>query len=194
MWVVLGNRGPDKGENFIDSSKRRHEDTHLGSSKIQRVWSGNVEIGKNPLFPGVLWGFLKTSEEEKGPQITYPENFIYSTFYLLINPDNFVLRGFFPVLLHLGDSHFWPKILSLEEMQKGQIDKSRLMQKLDGVSDPKYESCCVFKIMNTISTNIKVFPGSRHIFFYKRQKLALEIFGTSETSAKRGEIVDFRRP
>jgi hypothetical protein len=97
---------------------------------------------------------LKTSEEEEGPHITYLENFIYSTFYLLIYTENVFLREFFPIFLWLGDSHFWSKILSLEEEQKGQIGKSRLMQK-SNVSDPKSESRCVLKIMSTISARYK---------------------------------------
>jgi hypothetical protein len=31
---------------------------------------------QNPLFSGTFWGFLKSSEEEKGPQITNPKKFI----------------------------------------------------------------------------------------------------------------------
>jgi hypothetical protein len=79
-----------------------------------------------------------------GPHITYEKMFIYLNFYLLINLNNLVLRVFLPILLHLGDNHFWSKIPSLEEEQKGQIGKSRLMEKTDGVLDPKYESLCVF--------------------------------------------------
>jgi hypothetical protein len=53
----------------------------------------------------------------------------------------------------------------------------------------------VYSQSRILSTpNIKKILGSHHIFFYKRQKLALEIFGTSETSAKRGETVDFGKP
>jgi hypothetical protein len=42
-------------------------------------------------------------------------------------------------------------------MQKGQIDKSRLMQKSNGVSDYKPKSCFVFKIMNIIISLYKCF-------------------------------------
>jgi hypothetical protein len=57
-------------------------------------------------IPKHFLGFLKFLEEEKGPQITNMEKFIYSTFYLLNNLDNFVLRKFFPFFLYLGDSQF----------------------------------------------------------------------------------------
>jgi hypothetical protein len=119
--------------------------------KFKGVWSKDAKIGENPLFLGALEGFLKTSKEEKGPQITYPENFMYSTFYLLINSNKFFLRMFLLILLHLGDSHFWQKILSLEEMQKDKIVKSSLMQKSFRVSDYKSKSFFVFKIINIIN-------------------------------------------
>jgi hypothetical protein len=61
------------------------------------------------------------------------------------------LREFFPVFLHLGDSSFLPKIPSLEKMKKVKVGKFRLMQKLEGASNPEFESCGVFKIMNNTS-------------------------------------------
>jgi hypothetical protein len=44
--------------------------------KFKRFMSGDVQIGKNPLFLGTFWGILKTSKKEKGPEITILENFI----------------------------------------------------------------------------------------------------------------------
>jgi hypothetical protein len=44
-------------------------------AKFQRVWNGDAKIGQNPLFQETFWGFLESSEEEKGPKITKLENF-----------------------------------------------------------------------------------------------------------------------
>jgi hypothetical protein len=50
-----------------------------------------------------------------------------------------------------------------------------LMQKLNAVSIPKFESCFVFIIRNTIITRYKSFPSSHHIFFYRWHKLSFEL-------------------
>jgi hypothetical protein len=63
--------------------------------KFKRVWSGDARNKEKSTISGVIGGFLKTFEEEKGPQITYPKNFIYLNFYLLINLNKFVLWDFF---------------------------------------------------------------------------------------------------
>jgi hypothetical protein len=55
-------------------------------------------------YSHTFWGFLKSLEEENEPQITNLEENIQSTFYLLINPNNFFSRKFFLVFSHLGDS------------------------------------------------------------------------------------------
>jgi hypothetical protein len=52
------------------------------------------------------------------------------------------------------------------------------------MSDYKSEGFFVFKIMNTISSRYKNNFGCCHFFFYKRQKLSLEIFGIGNTSEK----------
>jgi len=44
--------------------------------KFRRVWSGDIEIGENSLFPGTFGGFLKSLEGEKGPHITNREKII----------------------------------------------------------------------------------------------------------------------
>jgi hypothetical protein len=59
-----------------------------GIDKIQEFYYLYCE---KPLFGG----FLGFSEEEKGPQMENMENFIYSTFCILINPENFGLVKFF---------------------------------------------------------------------------------------------------
>jgi len=66
-------------------------------AKFYRSWSGGAQIRKNPLFGATFEGLVKSLKEDKEPQITRPEKFIYSTFYLLINPDNFSLEEFFQI-------------------------------------------------------------------------------------------------
>jgi hypothetical protein len=61
---------------------------------------------ENPLFLDSFWRILKYSKEENTPKIKNIEKLIYSIFYLLNKLDNFVLKKFFPILLHLGDSQF----------------------------------------------------------------------------------------
>jgi hypothetical protein len=61
---------------------------------FQGIWNGDAKTSQNPLFHatfGEFWGFSK----EKGPQITKLENFIYYTFYILINLGKFSLVKFF---------------------------------------------------------------------------------------------------
>jgi hypothetical protein len=130
--------------------------------------------------------------EEKRPQISKLKKNMKSTFNIIINLDNFVSRIFYPFLLHLGYSHFLLK--RLEEMQKDRVSKSILMQNLVGILDLEFESCCVFKIRNTINAGYKKFPIYFHIFFYNRHKISLEIVGTSETNCKRGETIDLGKP
>jgi len=89
------------------------------------VWCGYAQTGKNPLFSGAFWGYIKSLEEEKGTHITNLENFIYSTVHMLINLDNFVFRDFLSVLLHLGDNGF-----SLKINEKGQSFQIKIDEKV----------------------------------------------------------------
>jgi hypothetical protein len=50
---------------------------------------------KNPLIRATFFGFLGFSEEEKGPKMTSMENIIFSTFFILIQPENFGLVKFY---------------------------------------------------------------------------------------------------
>jgi hypothetical protein len=60
-----------KGENFDRELKKKAWRYPFGLlEKFKRGWCGDTEIVQNPLFLGVFRGFLKSSEEEKGPQIT----------------------------------------------------------------------------------------------------------------------------
>jgi hypothetical protein len=93
-----------------------------------------------------------------------------------------------PVFLCLGDIGFSLKI-RLEEKKKDKIEKYRLMQKLEKRSDIKSGSFYVFTIMNTINAQYKKISSSHQISFYKRHKLAFEIYCTSETSAKRVKLL-----
>jgi hypothetical protein len=74
---VLSDRGPDKDEIFIGSPKSRHEDTQLGFWPNSKGFGVEMQKqGKIHYSRDTFWGFLKSLEEEKGPQITNMENFI----------------------------------------------------------------------------------------------------------------------
>jgi hypothetical protein len=96
-------------------------------ARFQGVWNGDAETCQNPLFQATFWGFLGFSEEEKGPQITKLENFIYSTFYLLINPDNFSLVKFFQKCLVWEIASFAKNSKSGEIVKRTKLQNSILL-------------------------------------------------------------------
>jgi hypothetical protein len=75
---------------LIHSIKRVYMKILLnGLVGFQGFWSGGVKRGKNPLFQTTFGGILGFSEEEKGLQMENMEKIIYSSFCIIINPENF---------------------------------------------------------------------------------------------------------
>jgi hypothetical protein len=79
IWVVLSDRGLNKGEIFVGSPKIMHEDTHLvflqnskgfgvDMPKHDKIHYSRALLDKTRQNP-LLWGYMKNSEE-KGLQIT----------------------------------------------------------------------------------------------------------------------------
>jgi len=62
-------------------------------------------------------GIFENFRGEKGIVDHQSSKFYLVKIYLLINLNNFVLRKIFLVFLHLGDSQFWLKIMSEENMK-----------------------------------------------------------------------------
>jgi hypothetical protein len=60
------------------------------------------KTGKNPLFLGTFWGFLKSSEEEKGPQITNLEKFYLVDILPTHQYGQLCLEEFFPSFSPFG--------------------------------------------------------------------------------------------
>jgi hypothetical protein len=103
--------------------------------RFQRIWNGGFKTGKNPLFQAKIGEILGFLEEEKGPQITKLENFIYSTFFLFINPNMFSVVKFFqnPSIWKITISYKNPK--SRKRMKKDKVVISLLLYNLDGSLD-----------------------------------------------------------
>jgi hypothetical protein len=115
------------------------------------------------------------------------ENFIYLTFHLLINLDNFDLGKFFQNYSIWEIANLAQISKSGKSVKRNKVVNYRLLQKFHGASDHKYQGC-VFTIGNVICGQYKKKYSSSKIYFYKWQKLFYGINCTNETSTKRGNF------
>jgi len=73
---VLSNQGLDKGEFILGNPKVGMKIPNWDFDKTQNGLEWECRNRKKSLFLGTFGGFLKTSKDKNGPQITNPEKII----------------------------------------------------------------------------------------------------------------------